>query len=154
VASVIIGTTIAGTIAKATGRGHQGHGQWATNDAAWWLFYISSADTTHLKTFRSPDGVTWTAGAALTFAASGVHNSNAMNFSVAYKNISSNDCFHEDFVHTTSNIPDHARGKSAGGTMSWSADAAIASGATIVAGSVCSGIGDNNFAYTSFSDGN
>lgn len=142
----IIGTTIAGTIAKATGRGHQGHLQWATNDSAWWLFYTSSSNTTHLLTYRSPNGVTWTAKTALTFGFSDIQNNNAENFSVTYKNISSNDVFHEDFWHSTSGNFNHCRATTSVASISWGTDDNIGSDISAT-GSINSTISSDNFPY-------
>ncbi len=90
-ASQIIGTTIAGTTTDSTGMAFQSHLVWAVNDSAWWLFFISNGATTTVQTFRSPDGVTWTAKTS-----SGAYTSSGTvvagrSIGIAYKNISSND---------------------------------------------------------------
>src|SRR5215472_15517815 len=121
-ASTIIGTTIAGTLSSATGRGHQRHLWWATNDAAWWLKYISSSDSTHELTYRSPDSTTWTAKNSLTtFAAVGTE---AMNFASVYHNKASNDVSHQWFHHTSNSEAGDARSTQASAQITWGSEIA------------------------------
>jgi len=106
--SVVIGTTIAGTVPDSTGMAWQNHLVWVSNDAAWWLFYCDSTDVNTLKTYRSPDGTTWTAKSSVTLVAPGTSSTigtsgtsppSGRGIGVAYKNISSTDV-----IHTTAQV--------------------------------------------------
>lgn len=126
--ATVIGTTILGTISSGTGFGFQRHLVWAANDAAWYFFYIASTDTTHLLTYRSPDGTTWTAKNSYLVSNSQTVGTDARNFGVYYANISTNDVFHVAF-EVNNTTAHHNRGVASAGNITWGTDAAADSNA-------------------------
>src|SRR5437763_1288032 len=101
-----IGSLIAGTNLDCTGMGWQNHLVYAPNDAAWWLFYTTSADLTHVRCYRSPDGANWSVkNASNAMAGIGGTAGNVTNLAdningrgrslaCAYKAIAGNDIVH------------------------------------------------------------
>jgi hypothetical protein len=126
-ASQIIGSQIAGTVPDATGMAWQQHLCWGVNDAAWWLFYYPNTDTTHVLTYRSPDGITWTAktasGALAIRSGTTSNQSQGRNLGVQYRNISSTDVFHlVCYTTTTTGTLDdtqHARAHTSAAAITW-----------------------------------
>jgi len=125
--AVIIGSVIAGTVISPTGTGTQSHLIWAVNDAAWWLFYISSTSNTTVLTYRSPDGVNWTAKTASgAFANADVSLNAGESLGVIYKNISSNDVVHCSMLcRGTVDENQHARATISGGSITWGSWAVV-----------------------------
>ena len=116
----------AGTVVTATGQAMQNHLIYAVNSARWWLFFIDSGSTTSLQTRYSSDLITWSAGASKTL--NQAHNSEARNFAVAYKNISSNDVIHIHLTYdptSSSHYNYHMRATISGTTITFEAENAI-----------------------------
>lgn len=133
---VIIGTTIGGTVSDPTGMAFQSHLVWAVNDSAWWLFYVGSSSTNTVQTFRSPDGVTWTAKTAsgtLALVAGGAAtlNGQGRNLGCAYKNISGNDVVHLGALCVATQYSgEHNRAVTSGGAISWAGWALLLAGSS------------------------
>jgi hypothetical protein len=130
VAKTIIGSVIAGTVSDATGLSPQRHLLWAANDNAWWLFYLANTPNNVLKSYRSPDGVTWTAGPnsppfLTNNLTSAYHGNQGRNFAVAYGNLSSTDVFHVQIgvlnAGATLQEGQHIRATAAAGVLTWGA---------------------------------
>lgn len=135
-AETVIGSTIAGTVSDPTGMAWQNHLVWATNDAAWWLFYLGSSSTTTIQTYRSPDGTTWTSktasGAPSNTDVGGTptFNSQGRNLGCFYKNISSNDVVHLSALivnGTNQEQWQHNRASISSGAVTWSGWAGVGS---------------------------
>lgn len=139
--------TSSGTVSKCVGRGFQSHLFYAVNDAAWWLLWIDSAATTLVKTFRSPDLTTWTAKGNLTFASAGVHNSNAHDFAVLYKNKASTDVVWINFYHETPHLWMYCRATISAGAITFGTETQYDNNAGVTQFGVSVAWANNDFVY-------
>jgi len=103
--------------AAATGRPQQGHVQYAVNQGAWWVFYLTS--TNQLSAQYSSDGTTWSTPTGSPFTLAAAHGSFGYNFGFAYANISSTDILHMAAVSIISNTATHRHSRFTLGTT-WS----------------------------------
>lgn len=81
-----------GTITNGTGMAHQNHLVHAVEHGEWWLWYETSEDTTHLRTRRSTDFITWNEGASLSLGKT--HGNDARNIAIADRIINGNHVVH------------------------------------------------------------
>jgi hypothetical protein len=115
--------TSTGTVADATGRGYMSHVIYAVKDAAWWAFYIDSANGNQLKVRRSTDLISWSAATAFTLTNN--HNSEGMNIELRYRYISGYDVVHIQMsyaVSATNHRSYHIRATISGGAIAFGAE--------------------------------
>jgi hypothetical protein len=90
-----------GGIATATGNVQQQHLVWAQVSKQYVLFYITDADTTHLRTRITSDFTQWKDGPALALPYT--HGNDGRELSVAYANLANVDVVHVAMSHEISN---------------------------------------------------
>ncbi len=111
---------LVGTVATETGLSTQTHVAYANHAKRWWLFYITDADPSLLRTRSSLDFCTWSEGAALTLPY--VHGGEGRNFSVAYADLGSADVFHISVSHSVDlahRYHTHARAVASGSSIAF-----------------------------------
>jgi hypothetical protein len=108
-----LATTIAASVgtamSAATGGSRQGHLQYAANQGAWWLFYLTSTNT--LSALYSTDFTSWTAPAGGPFTLQAAHNSEGRNFGFCGGNLGSTDVLHlqSDYLAASLRTTFHSR---------------------------------------------
>ncbi len=117
----------AGTLANATGAGHQTHLVYARGVGAWWLLYNSGAALRRLKTAHSLDFVSWNAGDELSLAKD--HSGDGRDLAVAYKQLGGKDVLHISQGYTGPLGRYHVRAVISGASISFGVPNDVNSGA-------------------------
>jgi len=85
-------SAVASSIAP-TGRPTQGHVQYAVNQGAYWIFYLSGTQSLSAL-YSTNNGITWNTPSGSPFTLASIHNGEGRNFGFCYADISSIDILH------------------------------------------------------------
>lgn len=108
-----IASSVGASMSAATGRSTQGHLQYAANQGAWWVLYLSGTQSLSAlySTSVTQSSATWSAPSGSPFALANPHLSEGRDFGFGYANISSHDVLHLCAAYATSgsNATYHSR---------------------------------------------